>query len=69
MQEVAALLVTAIATRDDRAAKLLNRILTSATHRFRALVDELRLEEQGGRPTILMVGHASSVSVSSSSKE
>lgn len=53
MQEFAALLAAAIARRDFEAVQVLDRMLTSATGRFRALLDQLRIENGTRRRVVV----------------
>lgn len=48
-QQLSALLAASVARRDDRAVALLDRALTSATARYRSLMDQLRIESVASR--------------------
>lgn len=63
MGQLSALLSATLAQRDELGAKLLDKLLTSATKRFTLLMDELRAERQGGRRSVLVVGAAQHVHV------
>jgi hypothetical protein len=63
MGQMSALLSAALSQRDEPGAKLLDKLLTSATKRFTMLMDELRAERQGGRRSVLVVGAAQHVHV------
>jgi hypothetical protein len=56
LQELAALLASAIARRDP-AVPMLDRVLTAATNRYRSLMDQLRIESAPNRRlTVLAKG-------------
>jgi hypothetical protein len=56
VQEIAALLASAIARRDP-AVPMLDRVLTAATNRYRCLMDQLRIESAPNRRlTVLAKG-------------
>jgi hypothetical protein len=63
MNEFNALLVKVLMNRDFAAAKLVNVCARDATRRFVTLMDELRVESQGGRRAVLVVGAAAQVNV------
>lgn len=58
MNEFNALLLKVLMKRDFTAAKAVNACARDATRRFVTLMDELRVESQGGRRTVVMVGAA-----------
>jgi hypothetical protein len=63
MNEFNALLVKVLMNRDFTAAKVVNVCARDATRRFVTLADELRVECQGGRRAVLVVGAAAQVNV------
>lgn len=52
--DLAALLASAISRRDLELAKTLDRALTSATHRYRALMEQLRIESGVSRRVTML---------------
>lgn len=58
MNEFNALLLKVLMNRDFAAAKAVNACARDATRRFVSLMDELRVESQGGRRAVLVVGAA-----------
>lgn len=58
MNELNALLLKVLMNRDFTAAKAVSACARDATRRFVTLMDELRVESQGGRRAVLVVGAA-----------
>jgi len=64
MAQFALALADAVRRGDPTAARLTERASTAATRRFVLLVDQLRIESQGGRRPVVVVGVAGQVVVS-----
>lgn len=50
-----ALLAERIAARDEAAVRMLDRLVTGATQRYKWIAEELRLQQQRGRGSVVMV--------------
>jgi hypothetical protein len=66
LQSISARLAVCIAVRDLETARVLDRILSSASRRYCQLMEALQSEAHRGKRLVLVVGNASQVNVSAS---